>query len=1832
MGLKTDFNQSPYFDDFDEAKNFHRVLFKPAVAVQARELTQLQTILQNQIERFGDNILTEGTIVQGGNFVEERKLPYVKLLDIAKNTTGSEVSTDVNQYVGMKAVGKQTGVEAIVIAAAYGLESQSPDLSTLFLKYTKGNVVANTNISTFAAGEEIQLKSKDVNGDYVNDYHLVTVAPVTLDPNNPNTVGNGYGVRCGEGIIYQKGHFIRFENDLTIVSKYSSEPDGLVVGFQTAEYIIDSNADSSLLDNAQGFNNANAPGADRLQLIATLAVKTIAEAKADDTFFAIQEYSSGKVVRRRLQTQYSTIAKEMERRTAEESGDYVVSRFNVRADEDPTDSSKINAYVSKGLAYVDGQRVELLNEIKLPIAEANTSSSVLNQDINTNYGMYVNVTSYTGRFDFTTFEQVSLKNIGGTTIGTARVRSVTKESATAYRLYIFAIKMNAGYSFKDTRTITTANGSATVTLVNGNAVLTDASFNKLFFPIGKSFVKSVDELETSFIYRTATNLTITSNTFSISTTDIFPYAAGPLTSDDLLDFMVVAKTAGGVVVAIGEVLELSSATLDGALNNVTINLVKNPGTSIDIVVYHNLQKPAVAIDDKQLKTVYVKIQANTHPNTTGGSYSLGMPDVYSIEGVWRGDSTVAWATLETNATDGASTNNVSTYFKLRTNQYDDYYGLSRITKSRTFTIGANDKLIVKAKVFKKADSTGHFFTVDSYPVDDLSATLLPNAIRTESIPTYDAADGNTYYLRDVIDLRPYTSNTAAYAETAAAASTNPVETEAFSGLEFPAPRQKINTAYSYYLGRRDLLIIDQNGEFEIIQGIPSENPSYPPEPTKGMTIARLDVPPFPTLGTNTANKIGKPDYGVAVASNQTQRYTMKDIGDIDKRIKNLEYYTSLSLLETKAKDFLVTDATGADRFKNGIFVDNFNNLILADVNGGEFAAAIDSELNNITPKVRKYPLNLKHAAGVGTTNFNNKAATLTKTDYALESTSQPYATALKNCTTSFYNYAGKTVIYPSYDTGPDTKLAPAVNFEIDIATPFVEYNELLSEFIDLTSTERTNLDARTRQITTSTANVSTGQATTQNLGDFVTDVSFQPYMRSKELQIKSVGLRPNTRFYFFFDGVDVNIYTVNGIEPTAEQAAEGVLVVREQKFPNAANTAAQPVVVKSDINGVLRAVFRIPEGKFFVGDRKLEILDVPDLADKDAATSYSSSTYSAFNFAVTKTNLSTTTIPPLFKIDTDTRTESRPSGGGSDPIAQTFIIDPDASSDTNVFVTKLDLYFAKKSRAGNGVGVQIREVQNGIPTGDALPFSSVHLEASQVNAGTTTPLSNALTPTTVVFEAPVALRTNTEYAIVIAPDGNDPDYLVWIARTGEKDVDTNVTIVQDSNVGVLFTSTNNRTWTPYQNENLKFTLYAARFNNAFGTVSATNADHEFFSISNLNGTFIDAEDVFIQKGTYLTGTVTLVEGSKTVTGTNTVFTTEYAVNRHMITFNGTEYQALKIRTINSDTQITLDEPARYSASTLAAHYTSPVGRLIYFNPNEPARMILENSTAKTGFVFAAGNTIRGESSGATITVDSVDDLNVSYLQPMINRANFTKTRTNIVASKIYNGSTSVSRDISFNSKNYMTDDSYVIRSKSNNPAMNTFELTTSLYNTSTTTRDTSPLINFDAASIMVGEYMVNAANTSTDESERIGLGYADAKYVSKMIQLADGMDAEDIRVILSAYKPTKTNIRVYAKFLSSTDSRNFREVEWTRLEIKQETNSTSSSVNREDYREFEYGLGTTVLGNGMGAYDNSGTINYKDPNGALYTNYKYFAVKIVMLADSYNLVPRLKDLRVLALS
>jgi hypothetical protein len=258
MGISKDLSQTPYFDDYNEDKNFHRVLFKPATAVQARELNQMQTMLQDQIERFGENILIDGTIISGGNFTEINPLPYVKVLD---NDTDNRPIV-LSNYVNLRLRGKTSGVTAKVVTFKTGFQSQT-DKNTLYVKYTAAN--GTDDQSTFDTAEQIEVLNND---------DTVAVTLTVAGTRDTAAIGNGYGVTCGEGILFQKGHFIRFYEQIEIVSRYDTAPTGVVIGFDIAESIIDSFQDTSLLDNASGFNNEQAPGADRLKLTPDLVVLT----------------------------------------------------------------------------------------------------------------------------------------------------------------------------------------------------------------------------------------------------------------------------------------------------------------------------------------------------------------------------------------------------------------------------------------------------------------------------------------------------------------------------------------------------------------------------------------------------------------------------------------------------------------------------------------------------------------------------------------------------------------------------------------------------------------------------------------------------------------------------------------------------------------------------------------------------------------------------------------------------------------------------------------------------------------------------------------------------------------------------------------------------------------------------------------------------------------------------------------------------------------------------------------------------------------------------------------------------------------------------------------------------------------------------------------------------------------------------------------------------------------------------------------------------------------------------------------------------------------------
>jgi hypothetical protein len=307
MPIRTNLNEPPYYDDYDITKQYHRILFRPGYALQARELTQLQSILQNQVEQFGDNIFKEGSIIKGCNFTELSSLKYVKVgdtgLDVTQYVGGVDETTGVETFYELQ--GQTTGLRALVISAAFGFETNDPDLSTFFINYLN---TSSTQEKVFDQGETLDVYRYTITDDVTSTGVPVAEFPVTTRSNH---VGNSFGVDSAVGIIYQKGHFLFAKQQTVILSKYTNVPDGISVGYRANESLITALTDESLYDNSIGSRNFNAPGANRLKLEPILVAIPTAEANADETFFTLARYVNGVAVQTRDVSQYNVLGEEM---------------------------------------------------------------------------------------------------------------------------------------------------------------------------------------------------------------------------------------------------------------------------------------------------------------------------------------------------------------------------------------------------------------------------------------------------------------------------------------------------------------------------------------------------------------------------------------------------------------------------------------------------------------------------------------------------------------------------------------------------------------------------------------------------------------------------------------------------------------------------------------------------------------------------------------------------------------------------------------------------------------------------------------------------------------------------------------------------------------------------------------------------------------------------------------------------------------------------------------------------------------------------------------------------------------------------------------------------------------------------------------------------------------------------------------------------------------------------------------------------------------------------------------------------------------------------------
>jgi hypothetical protein len=399
MSQQTNLNVAPYFDDFNANNDYHKVLFKPGVPVQARELTTLQSILQNQIEKFGQHFFKEGAKVIPGNTGYTQLYNCVQL----QNTfLGVPVEAYIDQLIGSKITGQTSGVTAVVDNILFSQDSERGNL-TLYVNYL-GSSTQNNATQQFSDGESL-VTNITISSGLLGNTSIAAGQPfaVTL-ANNSTATGSSFNII--EGVYFIRGQFVNVQTETLILDQYNNRPN-YRVGLFVNEQIINSDIDEALNDNSQGFNNYAAPGADRLKISVSLFKKSL-EDYDDNNFVELATIRDGVLQTVRWPgSSYNLLQDELARRTYNESGDYIVTPFDVLVKDSLNDnkgnrgifnfgqftyggstpSDDLAIYqISPGKAIVRGYEVESISPAFLDVEKPRTTKTLENQSINYNTG------------------------------------------------------------------------------------------------------------------------------------------------------------------------------------------------------------------------------------------------------------------------------------------------------------------------------------------------------------------------------------------------------------------------------------------------------------------------------------------------------------------------------------------------------------------------------------------------------------------------------------------------------------------------------------------------------------------------------------------------------------------------------------------------------------------------------------------------------------------------------------------------------------------------------------------------------------------------------------------------------------------------------------------------------------------------------------------------------------------------------------------------------------------------------------------------------------------------------------------------------------------------------------------------------------------------------------------------------------------------------------------------------------------------------------------------------------------------------------------------------
>lgn len=1306
-------NRRPYWDDWNPEKRFSRILFRPnPIKVQTRELNQLQTILQDQIEKIGNHLFKDGSMVIPGGLTITNSAVSMKF-----QLAGGSEFTDLEGIQELYVIGKDNNAKARVLS----LEryTSEPDMMFCILEMTESGTADG-----FSPNDNLYFNTYDVNDNFIRIGYGVA-----------QTVGGSIVARLTKGVYFVRGFFLDVDDDMLVVNKYANNTSHRV-GFKVTEEIVTEEQDSSLFSNAQGTPNTKAPGAHRLRLDLSLQAFDY-DAEVED-FVELAKIKDGKIQSMVTQSTYNILEDTMAQRTYEQAGDYNVSTHQIDLREhlkennnggvytpaEGGDESKLVAVMKPGISYVRGRRIENVGEELVVIDKARDTDLLNNTPVAVATGNFLTTKNSKGVPVISRSIRYKLLNASGVTQATALCISADR-TGTEFRLYMRDLVVTGDMSTV-TKVAYEESGTTMFSAALETNQFSQSSSMDLIFELPVFGVKTLAPTGTIDInYTVLRSYKITldaSGNGSIS---------APLGYSFSPEFSLYSGAKSDGTAA--QIDISSSLSLTGTPVGSALQISLGSGNALQSINLLALMVRTTAI----IKTKTVTIATETVTFTNQASIQLANHDGYKLTSVKNAN--------------GAD---VTSNFTLDGGQRDAAYYKSSLISAAGSISGT---YTVEYTYF--AHSSGDFFTADSY-----------TSIDYKSIPNYTSSTSGTVYgLADSIDFRPKITNGA-------------------SDTDMVRPNTAIIMDVEYYLPRIDAVYLADNGVFNVARGISSNNLAAPAIPANAMRLYELLIPPY------------TPDIDdIQIRTIDNRRYTMRDIGKLDTRISNVEYYTTLSQLESSAMTQQVFDpVTGNPRYKNGIAADPFKDFRLIDDLSSDWMGSVDTDNGRLRPFVQQNAIDLVPDG------WDKVMDGMVVCKYTPEiSVNQEYATTTINVNPyAVFNWTGFLKLNPTTDYWFENYyVAPRVINETINTRGAVQEGTVYGTWRTVSVSERVwephgaggvwwgyryRTTVSTRDVSTYTY---TDTTTTSLSGEQIVETQVIPYMRSIEINFDASGLRPFTRMYAFFSGRDVNLYC----KP---------------------NGGAYGAPLTTDANGNLKGVFKVPQNntiKFNTGDNVFRLTDSPtDSKSADDTLTNAEIVHKSFGKkqGIQKTYVNTRVLGYTVSTKSETTSSEAVVGQWRDPIAQSFMV---ATSIGGEYIEGVEVFFSSKSR-DVPVTLEIREMSNGLPASTVITRKT--LNPSDVKVSNDSSLGTKFT-----FDYPVYLQAGTEFAIVLL--ANTQDYNAYIAEMGKKNLLSNEYIAKQPYTGVFFTSSNGSTWSPNQMADMKFRVYRCNFAAADNVVTFT---------------------------------------------------------------------------------------------------------------------------------------------------------------------------------------------------------------------------------------------------------------------------------------------------------------------------------------------------------------------------------------------------------------------------